>query len=179
MGFDVLLGCNQMNSAASLLLSLLPDREQPMSKLANLFQNVFFIHFIQNILALTDTKLMTQESRVSNYPICSDKDDQVQLLCSTPGMFLTIWSTWRKRHWTLNDRTQCTMSNHQQEYFDMQSSRIGTVYALLPCLLFKHIAPAVKRWLRTNAGICNAPFFLNFKLLILENIKKDKWEALV
>lgn len=64
-----------------------------MSKLANLFQNEFFIQFIQNILALTDTKLMTQESRVSNYPICSDKDDQVQLLCSTPGMFLTIWST--------------------------------------------------------------------------------------
>lgn len=93
MGFDVLLGCNQMNSAASLLLLLLPDREQPMSKLANLFQNEFFIQFIQNILALTDTKLMTQESRVSNYPICSDKDDQVQLLCSTPGMFLTIWST--------------------------------------------------------------------------------------
>lgn len=64
-----------------------------MSKLANLFQNEFFIQFIQNILALTDTKLMTQESRVSNYPIYSDKDDQVQLLRSTPGMFLTIRST--------------------------------------------------------------------------------------
>lgn len=48
-----------------------------MSKLANLFQNKFFIQFIQNILAFTDTKLMTQESRVSNYPICSDKADQV------------------------------------------------------------------------------------------------------
>lgn len=60
----------------------------------------------------------------------------------------------------------------------MQSSRIGTVYALLPCLLFKHTAPAVKRWLRTNIGICNA-LFLEFKLLILENIKKDKWEALL
>lgn len=71
-----------MNSVVRLLLSLLQSSlllsgEQSILKLPNLFQNNLFKQFIQNIVALTLLKLMIEKGRISAYPICYDKAEQV------------------------------------------------------------------------------------------------------